>query len=86
MNLKEFKSKIKLINQLNKKLENYVTYYEDKSYKNYEKAFRKKFDFYLSIIELNDIILDIKSSYGNLESNIMMDIIIHKKENENVKN
>jgi hypothetical protein len=36
--------------------------------------------------ELNDIILDIKSSYVNLESNIMMDIIIHKKENENVKN
>jgi hypothetical protein len=86
MNLKEFKSKIKSINQLNKKLENYVTYYEDKCYKNYEKEFRKKFDFYLSIIELNDIILDIKSSYVNLESNIMMDIIIHKKENENVKN
>jgi hypothetical protein len=86
MNLKEFKSKIKSINQLNKKLENYITYYEDKCYKNYEKAYKKNFDFYLSKIELNDIILDIKSLYLSIENNIMMDIIIHKKENENVKN
>jgi hypothetical protein len=85
MNLKEFKSQIKSINQLNKKLENFITFYEDRCYKNYEKAYNQNFDFYLSKIELNDIILDIKSSYINLENNIIMDITIHKKENENAK-
>jgi hypothetical protein len=85
MNIKEFKSQIKLINQLNKKLENFITFYDDKCYKNYEKVYMQKFDFYLSKIELNDIILDIKSLYLSIENNIMMNIAIHKKENENAK-
>ena len=70
MTHKQFKEHIKHISLLNKKLENHVTFYEENSHLNYENYFKKKFDWVMSRIKLNDIVTDIIASYKYLEDAI----------------
>lgn len=70
MTHKQFKEHIKHISQLNKMLENHVTFYEENGHLNYENYFKNKFDWVLSRIKLNDIVTDIIASYKYLEDAI----------------
>jgi len=70
MTHKKFKEHIKRIAELNKKLENHVTFYEDKGHINYENYFKIEFDWVMSRIQLNDIVTDIIASYKYLEDAI----------------
>ena len=78
MTLKEFKESIKSIQQLNKKIENYITYFDDKCYLNYEKQYREKYDFQIAAYELNDLVTDIKCKYIFIEDQILIKIALHK--------
>jgi hypothetical protein len=63
---KKFKEIIKLIDGLNKKLENYIDFYDN--------GFSPQHDFLLSEIELKQIVTDIRKYYISIQSGIIKNI------------